>query len=158
MAVWTPRGQTPQVRLDLRQDAAYFVGSLHLRTGDALVTRSDRMNSDATIAHLEAILKAYPDQLMLLFWGRAPWHTSAAVQACLQRAWRMEVVPFSVGAPDLNPHEHGWKLVCRAVEHHHDHTQIGALADAVAHERQSRQFSSSFFEKDGGSVVCPIFV
>jgi transposase len=158
MAVWAPRGQTPQVRLEPRQDAACFFGSLNLRTGDELVTRSDRMNSDATIAHLEAILKAYPDQLILLFWDRAPWHTSAAVQAFLQRAWRIEVVPLPVGTPDLNPQEHVWKLVRRAVEHNHDHTQIGALADAFEHELQSRQFSSSFFEKYGGSVVCPIFV
>lgn len=55
----------------------------------------------------------------LPLWDRAPWHSSAAVQAFLQRAWRIEVVSFPVGAPDLNPQEHVWKSVRRRIEHNH---------------------------------------
>lgn len=155
MAVWAPKGQTPEVRLDPRQDSACFYGSLNLRTMEAIITRVEQMNSAATIAHLEAILAAYPNRLILLFWDRAPWHTSHEVQAFLQRAWRIEVVPFPVGAPDLNPQEHVWKLVRRAVEHNHDHNAIGTLADAFEHELRTRRFSSSFFVKYGGTLVCP---
>ena len=102
MAVCAPKGQTPQVRLDPRKDAACFYGTLDLRTGKELVTRSERMDSQATILHLQAILDAYPKQGILVFWDRAPWHTSAAVQPCKTRAWLIEVVFFLVGAPDLN--------------------------------------------------------
>jgi len=154
-AVWAPKGQMPQVRLDPRKDSACFSGTLDLRTGQEIVTRSEVMNSEATIAHLEAILAAYPNRGMLRFWDRAPWHTSWEVQAFLQRAWRIEVVPFPVGAPDLNPQEHVWKLTRRAIEHNHDHTRIGALADAFEAELRSRTFASSFFVKYGGEVVCP---
>lgn len=98
-AVWAPKGQTPQVKLDPRKDAACF--------------------------------------------------------SFLQRQWRIEVVLFPVGAPDLNPQEQVWKLVRRAVEHNHDHNRIGALADAFKAELRSRSFTSSFFGKYGGAVVCP---
>lgn len=154
-AVWAPKGQTPQVKLDPRKDAACFYGTLDLRTGKETVTRSEVMNSEATIAHLEAVLAAYPNRCILLFWDRAPWHTSTEVKAFLQRHWRIEVVPFPVGAPDLNPQEHVWKLVRRAVEHNHDYNRIGALADAFEAELRSRSFTSSFFVKYGGAVVCP---
>jgi transposase len=155
MAVWAPKGQTPQVRLDPRKDAACFYGTLDLRTGKELVTRSERMDSQATILHLQAILDAYPKQGILLFWDRAPWHTSQAVQAFLQRAWRIEVVYFPVGAPDLNPQEHVWKLVRRLIEHNHTLDRIADLADAFERELRSRCFSSSFFVKYGGRLVCP---
>jgi transposase len=155
-AVWAPKGQTPQVRLDPRnKEAACFYGTLDLRSGNEIVTRSEMMESQATIAHLQAILDAYPKGGILLFWDRAPWHTSSEVQAFLQRNGRIEVVPFPVGAPDLNPQEHVWKAVRRAVEHNHDLNGIGALADAFEAELRSRSFSSSFFVKYGGTVVCP---
>lgn len=155
MAVWAPKGQTPRIRLDPRKQAACFYGSLDLRTGKEVVTRSEWMNSQATIAHLEAILAAYPNQGILLFWDRAPWHTSAEVQAFLQRAWRIEVVFFPVGAPDLNPQEHVWKAVRRLIEHNHTLDRIRDLADAFERELCSRRFSSSFFVTYGGELVCP---
>lgn len=85
IAVWAPKGQTPQVKLDPRKDGACFSGSLDLRTGKEVVTRSEEMNSAATIAHLAALLAAYPNRCILLFWDRAPWHTSTEVKAFLQR-------------------------------------------------------------------------
>lgn len=154
-AVWAPKGQTPQVKLDPRKDAACFYGTLDLRTGKEIVTRSEKMNSEATIAHLQALLDAYPNRYILLFWDRAPWHTSSEVAAFLQRTWRIEVVPFPVGAPDLNPQEHVWKAVRAAVEHNHQHDRIAELADAFEAELYSRRFSSSFFVKYGGNIVCP---
>ena len=157
MAVWAPKGQTPQVRVDPRKASACFYGSLDLRSGNEVVTRSEWMNSEATIAHLKAILAAYPNQGVLLFWDRAPWHTSVEVQAFLQQTWRIEVVYFPVGAPDLNPQEHVWKLVRRLIEHNHDLDRIRELADAFEHELHSRRFSSSFFVKYGGQLVCPLF-
>jgi hypothetical protein len=155
MAGWAPEGQTPDVPLDPRKAAACCSGTLDLRTGQEIITRSTVMNAEATIAHLEDILAAYPDRLILLFWDRAPWHLSGVVQQFLQRTPRIEVVLFPVGAPDHNPQEHVWKLVRRAVEHNHHHNHIGALADAFEQELRSQQFTSSFLEKYGGSLVCP---
>ena len=139
-AVWAPKGQTPQVRLDLRNDSIGVYGSLDLRTGQVVATPAARMNSAATIAHLRDLLNAYPGRGILLFWDRAPWHTSAAVQLFLQRHWRIEVVYFPVGAPDCNPQEHVWKA---------------ELTTAFLHELTTCTFPSSFFAKYGGTVICP---
>lgn len=70
-------------------------------------------------------------------------------------AWRIEVVPFPLGAPDLDPQEHVWKLVRRAREHNHTYNHIDALADAFEVEFRAHPFASSFFVKYGGDVVCP---
>jgi transposase len=154
-AVWAPKGQTPQVRLDPRKDSACFYGTLNLRTGAELATRCEAMNSEATIAHLTEVLAAHPNQYILLFWDRAPWHTSLEVQAFLQRVGRIEVVYFPVGAPDLNPQEHVWKAVRHAIEHNHGHSRLEALAQAFEQELTTKRFPSSFFVKYGGEVVCP---
>lgn len=72
MAVWAAEGQIPEVLLNPRKAAACFHGTCDLGTGQETVTRSTVMNAEATIAHLEDILAAYPDRLFLLFWDRAP--------------------------------------------------------------------------------------
>ena len=154
-AVWAPKGQTPQVRRDPRKDSVGVYGSLDLRTGQVVATPAARMNSAATIAHLRDLLNAYPGRGILLFWDRAPWHTSSAVQAFLQRHWRIEVVYFPVGAPDCNPQEHVWKQVRRAIEHNHAYRNIAELTAAFLHEMTTRTFPSSFFTKYGGTVICP---
>lgn len=73
------------MKLDPRKDTACFYGTLDLRTGKETVTRSEVINSEATIAHLGAVLAAYPNRCILLFWDCAPWHTSNEVKAFLQR-------------------------------------------------------------------------
>jgi hypothetical protein len=156
MTVWAPRGETPQVRIDPRKDSACVYGTLNLRTGQEIVTRTETMDSDATIVHLQAILDAHPDRLILLFWDRAPWHTSHKVAAFLQRHWRIGVIWFPTGAPDLNPQEHVWKLVRQAVEHNHGADHLEPLVAAFLHELQTRRFASSFFVKYGGATICPM--
>lgn len=156
MAVWAPQGQPPEVRLDPRPERISFYGSLDLQTGQETVTRADTCNSAATIAHLQAILEAYPVRPILLFWDRASWHRSHAVQHFLQRHGRIEIVEFPVGSPDLNPQEHVWKAVRRTMEHNHQHDRFGSLADAFEHELRTRHFPSAFFRKYGGAVVCPM--
>lgn len=154
-AVWAPPGQTPQVRLDPRKDAACFYGTLNLRTGQEVVTRSDQMNSEATIVHLEAILATYPDQPILLCWDRAPWHTATKVRQFVHDHWQLEIVWFPVGAPDLNPQEHVWRHGRAAIEHNHAFPSLSAVADAFEAELHNRTFSSSFFTTYGGTFVCP---
>ncbi|NJM06914.1 IS630 family transposase [Candidatus Gracilibacteria bacterium] len=154
-AVWAPRGHTPQVRIDPRKDTTSFFGTLNLQTGGVTTTQADTLNAETTIAHLEAVLTAYPDRPILLLWDRAPWHTAAKVQQFLQQQWRIEVIWFPVGAPDLNPQEHVWKAVRRTVHHNHAHPDLVSLAAAFRHELETRRFPSSFVVKYGGTLVCP---
>jgi transposase len=154
-AVWAPRGQTPQVRIDPRKDSTSFFGTLNLQTGVVTTTQAETMNADTTIAHLEALLAAYPERPILLLCDRAPWHTAQKVQQFLDQVWRIEVIWFPVGAPDLNPQEHVWKAVRRTIHHNHSHDRLDTLAAAFQHELESRRFPSSFLVKYGGTLVCP---
>lgn len=54
------------VRVDAGRATTHFYGTLDLKTGIEVVTRSDRMNTDATAIHLQAILDAYSHQPILL--------------------------------------------------------------------------------------------
>jgi transposase len=112
-------GATPTVRVDAGRAKTHFYGTLNLQTGAEIVTRSAKMNHDATAVHLQAILDAYPDQPILLLWDRAPWHRGPAVRQVLADNPRLEIVRFPTASPDLNPQEQVWKATRRAVSHNH---------------------------------------
>ncbi|NJM06794.1 hypothetical protein HC891_12330 [Candidatus Gracilibacteria bacterium] len=109
-----------------------FFGTLNLQTGVVTTTQADTLHAETTIAHLEAVLAAYSDQLILLWWDRAPWHTAQRVQQFLQQQWRIAVICLPVGAPDRNPQEHVWKAVCHTMHHNHDHATLATLAAAFS--------------------------
>lgn len=55
---------------------------------------------------LEQLLATYPNRPIVLFWDRASWHKGKMVEKLLHAHPRLEIVYFSVGAPELNPQEH----------------------------------------------------
>jgi len=156
MAVWAPKGQTPVVRCDARRDKVNFYGTLNLHTGQEIVLRSPEMNAPASIQHLEQILTAIPEAPIVLFWDRATWHKSKAVQDFLVAHPRLEVLYFPAGAPDLNPQEHVWKAVRRAVSHNHLTPKLPQLAERFEGHLDQSTFRSSFLHRYGyGAAVCP---
>lgn len=74
-----------------------------LHTGQAIATREETTNGEATARHLEKVLATYPDVPILLLWDRTKWHGGPAVRALLQAHPRLEVMRFPTAAPDLNP-------------------------------------------------------
>jgi transposase len=155
-AVWAPLGATPTVRVDAGRAKTHFYGTLNLQTGAEIVTRSDTMNSDATAVHLQAILDTYPDQPILLLWDRAPWHQGAAVRHVLADNPRLEIVRFPTASPDLNPQEQVWKTTRRAVSHNHAVPRLPALADQFEAHLRATTFPTTFLDKYGYHLVCPM--
>jgi transposase len=154
--VWAPVGAPPIVRVDAGRAKTHFYGTLNLQTGREIVTRSDQMNSAATARHLQAILDAYPDQPIVLLWDRAPWHQGTAVRDLLTDHPRLEIVRFPTASPDLNPQEQVWKATRRAVSHNHTRHCLPALADQFAAHLRATTFTSTFLDKYGYNVVCPM--
>ena len=157
MAVWAPKGQTPVVRAHPGRDKACFYGSLNLLTGQDIVTQSPVMNAEASAQHLNQILEAIPGFPILLLWDRAPWHSGQPIQELLEANPRLEILRFPVAAPELNPQEHVWKAVRRAVSHNHSLRNLPELVDQIEKHLTTQTFESSFLDRYGVNVIRPMF-
>ncbi len=158
MAVWGPKGQPFIVASDPGRAKTSFYGTLNLKTGQDIVTEAATMNAAATATHLRAILAAHPDVPILLLWDRAPWHRGPEIREVLEANPRLEVIMFPTAAPDLNPQEHVWKATRRAISHNHTHRRLPDLAQQFEHHLTSTTFTSSFLQRYGWQLVCPMFI
>jgi transposase len=149
--VWAPIGETSVVQADPGRAKTHFSGTLNLRTGQEVVTRSDRMTSETTAAHGRKLLEIYPEGPILLLWDRAPWHKGAAVREVLAANPRLEVVSFPVASPELNPQEQVGKAARQWVSHNHTLKQLSVLADQFEDYLTAQTFKSSFLDKYGFS-------
>jgi DDE superfamily endonuclease len=127
--VWSPKGQTPQVRVSGQRDHVHFYGAVNLNTGHEVAWPCQRLNSDTTVSFLHEILTAYPTQPLLLLWDRAPWHKGEAVRQALADNGRVQTMVFPPACPQLNPQEHVWSQARAAVSHNHMMTDFGHLHD-----------------------------
>jgi len=157
MAVWAPKGQTPVVRAHPGREKVCFYGTLDLRTGRDIVTRAQVMNAETTAEHLNQILEALPELPIVLFWDRAPWHSGQSVRDVLAANPRLEIMRFPVAAPELNPQEHVWKAVRRAVSHNHTQRHLPELADQIEKHLTEHTFESSFLDRYGLDTIGPMF-
>jgi transposase len=157
MAVWAAKGQTPVVRAHPGREKTCFYGSLDLQTGRDIVTQSPVMNAEVTAQHLNQILDAFPECPILLLWDRAPWHSGQPVRDVLAANPRLEILRFPVAAPELNPQEHVWKATRRAVSHNHTLRRLPELADEIRTHLTTSTFNTSFLDRHGFDVICPMF-
>ena len=155
MNVWSPVGDTPVVRVDPGRAKVGFYGTLDVRSGRELVTRVHELNADASAAHLQLILRTFPDRPLLLFWDRAPWHHGSPIRAVLSANPRLEIIDFPVAAPDLNPQEQVWKQARRAVSHNHLIPKLPPLADKFELHLTGNTFRTAFLHDYGYDLVCP---
>jgi len=155
MSVWSPVGHTPQVCVDPGRAKVGFYGTLDLRTGRELVSRSPELTASASAAHLRLILDNFPSVPILLFWDRAPWHHGPAIRALLIAHPRLEIVEYPVAAPELNPQEQVWKQSRRAISHNHVRPKLPQLADDFEQHLTNHRFHSSFLHYYGFDLVCP---
>jgi transposase len=156
-AVWAPKGQTPCVRVHPGRELTHFYGTLNLLTGAEVAQSESVMNSEASARHLEKLLTTYPAAPLLLLWDRAPWHRGAAVAQVLAANPRLEVMFFPTAAPELNPQEHVWKTVRRAISHNHNETQLPQLAQRFEEYLTDTAFEYSFLEKFDFVNLCDRF-
>lgn len=156
--VWAPVGQTPIVRADPGRAQTHFYGSLNLQTGQEIVMRSDVMNAKISAQYLEMALKAVPDQPIVLFWDRAPWHRGKPIDKVLAENPRLEIIYFPTASPDLNPQEHVWKATRKKVSHNHLESRLPELANRFEIHLASTIFKSSFLDRYGYTSIRPMFI
>jgi len=155
MKVWSPCGQTPVVRVDAGRSKVGFYGTLNLKTGYEIVTRSTLFNAEVSAQHLQQVLDAFPGKPILFFWDRAPWHRGDPIRRILDANPRLEVIEYPTAAPDLNPQEQVWKQTRRAIGHNHLTPRLDTLADDFENHLKTNTFESSFLDRYGYNLVCP---
>ena len=155
--VWAARGQTPITRVDAGRASTHFYGSLNLLTGEEIAMRSDLMNNKVSAQHLQMLLEAYPDVPILLFWDRAPWHRGEAITKILEENPRLETVFFPPGCPELNPQEHVWKKVRKAVSHNHTVKKLPELAERFLDKLNAGSYNTTFLDKYGATPILTMF-
>jgi transposase len=155
MNVWSAVGSPPVVRVDAGRTKAGFYGTLDLRTGREIVSRTQEMTAQESAAHLQVILDAFPNVPIVLFWDRAPWHRGQPIRQVLSANPRLEIVDFPVAAPQLNPQEQVWKQTRRAVSHNHLIPKLPDLADKFEQHLKTNTFQTSFLIDCGFYLVCP---
>jgi transposase len=158
MHLWSPRGQTPVVRVDAGRSKVGFYSTLDVKTGAEIVTRSTTFTAEVSAMHLQQVLVAFPQRPILLFWDRAPWHRGEAIRQVLAANPRLQIMEFPVATPDLNPQEQVWKQTRRAVSHNHLTPKLPRLADDFEQHLRSNTFATSFLERYGYYLVCPFLL
>ena len=119
--------------------------------------RSDLMNNEVSAQHLQMVLDLYPDLPILLFWDRAPWHRGPAIRKFLEENPRLETVFFPPGSPELNPQEHVWKEVRKAISHNHTEKKLPELAEKFLNKLNADIYKSTFLDKYGAISVLTMF-
>ena len=156
--MFAPIGQTPIVRADPGRAKTNFYGSLNLLTGKEVAMRSDIMNGDVSAQFLCIVLEANPDAPIILFWDRAPWHRGKPIDKVLKENPRLEILYFPPACPDLNPQEHVWKAVRKAVSHNHLEPRLPDLAGRFEKKLNTTTFKSSFLDRYGYTAIYPMFI
>ena len=60
-------------------------------------------------------------------------------------------------SPELNPQEHVWKAVRRAISHNHTTPRLPELAEQFEQHLTFGTFQSSFLDHYGFNAICPLF-
>lgn len=144
--------------MDAGRAQTHFYGSLNLVSGQEIVLRSDVMNAEVSAQYLEMVLQAIPEQPVVLLWDRAPWHRGKPIEKVLKENPRLEIIYFPPASPDLNPQEHVWKAVRKAVSHNHLEPRLPELADRFVKHLTSTTFKSTFLDRYGYSAIRPMFI
>jgi transposase len=113
--LWTRKGQQVRVPTPKQNDAFYSYGVLDLDSGEWFDGLFAKANSDSTIAYLQALLEAHPNQPLLLIWDQATYHVSHKVQRWIERHERLTVLWLPKYSPELNPVENIWRILKQRV-------------------------------------------
>lgn len=144
--VWSPIGQTPQVRVTPQRDCLHFYGALDVIGGQEFALTLPHMDADHTLLFLEHLLACLPDRPILLLLDRAPWH-KGKVRHFIETHPRLAMLYFPPACPDLNPQEHVWKLTREAVGHLRDYPLLADLRNAFQHALETTHFCFDWIEK-----------
>jgi transposase len=155
--VWSPRGQTPVVKLHPGRQHTYFYGALNLLSGQQIAMQAPTMNAETSALFLHKLLLTIPHLPLVLLWDRAPWHRGPQITQILEANPRLEIIRLPTAAPDLNPQEQVWKATRQAISHNHAYKNLATLADDFETHLATTAFPCSLLQKFDYTSLCMMF-
>lgn len=104
-ACWVPEGVRATVPSQQIREYNYIYGAVDPRDGERFFITAPTCNSLWMSAFLEALSKAYPDDLIILIMDNAAWHSAESLNV----PSNIECLFIPPYTPEMNPIEQIWK-------------------------------------------------
>jgi len=104
---WCFPGLRPTVPCYHIREYRYAYGAVEPLTGDSLFLIMPYNNTDCMNVFLRELSEQYPNDLILLVWDRATWHTSGKLNV----PGNIQFLYLPPATPELNPIEQIWKEI-----------------------------------------------
>ncbi len=111
---WTPRWQTPILRVPLTRDHLAAISGITCDGRLFLQVRSTSYDAAAVVGFLRVLLRKLPGKIIVI-WDGSPIHRGHEIKDFLKRgaAKRLHLEQLPSYAPDLNPDEGMWNYLKR---------------------------------------------
>lgn len=152
--VWSPRGQTPVVKVSPQRDHVHFYGALSLINGREVALPAPQQTASVTADFIRILLVLFPARHLLLLLDRAPWHFGPEINQLLAENPHLELLYFPPACPDLNPQEHVWEQAREAISHNHSYRSFQPLVDDFETFLNDTPFDIEFLEKYAPPTLC----
>ena len=114
--VWGRRNQRVSVPIVNERERQTYYGALDLLSKRVLCKAYSAGNTANTIAYLESLRAAFPQQRLLLLWDGASYHRAHEIGAYLaevndglaEEQWPIHCIRFAPNDPTQNPIEDVW--------------------------------------------------
>ncbi len=145
--VWSPRGQTPTIRVATQRDQVHFYGALEVCSGHETALTLPEQSGEMTCHFLDHLQTVYPSRALLILWDRAKWHQGQRIRDYLAHHPHLQTLHFPPGCPQMNPQEHVWERTRDAVSHNHTRKDFPALIQAFRHHLENTVFKFDWIEQ-----------
>jgi transposase len=153
---WSPRGQTPIVKVTPQRECVHVYGALDVRQGREVAVTAVEQTSGVTADFFRLLLMLFPHRHILLLLDRATWHFGPEVDLILQENPHLELIHFPPACPELNPQEHVWKQARDAISHNHTYPCFQTLIDDFDCFLNETPFDTNFMDKYSPTDLCEL--
>ncbi len=111
--VWSPIGERPGAKVDVRYEWLWLYAAVHPRTGRVFWLVLPRLDSACAQLFLDEFARehAREDKRVVLVWDGAPAHRANSLKV----PERITLISLPAYTPELNPGERVWPLVKEGV-------------------------------------------
>lgn len=142
--IWLPQGEYPKIEVATKRDSRSIYGFFNVRDGIEHAFKTKWQNMYITYEVLGKLRKIYPDQKLLIFWDKAPWHKGSKARQFIKEDGKIETFDFPRAAPEENPQEHVWKSGRSKITHNEFIDNIDQAAGKFIAYLNETKFNYSF--------------
>lgn len=148
--IWLPQGEYPKIEVATKRDSRSIYGFLNVKDGTECAFKTKWQNMYITYDVLGELRKVYPNQKLLIFWDKAPWHKGSKARQFIKDDGEIETFDFPRAAPEENPQEHVWKSGRSKITHNEFIDDIDQATDKFVAYLNETNFSYSFLDFSAG--------